>query len=523
MAKAQISQSVMEVVKFQHRQLMVKVGQRLGSKDLDELKYLCGDIVASSALDCVKSPTDLFTLLQYHGHLSPGCYEFTKRSLSSIGRDDLASMLPDPTNDALTKSQPVSLCQLKHRMMLVSIADQLRREDTVKMAFVGKGIVETPDQNEPSNAVMGLGVFANLEDSGFLRPGCYSFLCDLLRLIGRCDLADFICGFPARNLPLGFTMQGQTLGLMVEILGRKKISYTLHQKKLCTMKEGSSDLIQYMHSVILDICIEGLTSGNVTSGTKLLQECSESQLQFLQCIFDTEELKFKDRFNFINDAYGFDDDGIEEYPCPVAESAHQVRKFIFEASCEVIGTAKVTKIKQLNSEIERGINICSGYAKHVLSLLSCLTSLLITVNQKQIGEVITEVVTANKCYLLAAFPLLVPYFKTESLESLSTSLGLSQQHCGKESQFNGIVAMVVIPSYTLLLSLWLLTNGYTIDIAELKTKLLEYIRHCDHITGSREFIQKCAATLHNDVSSFTQQIIELDDLCAPLIKELVNY
>lgn len=247
---------------------------------------------------------------------------------------------------------------------------------------------------------------------------------------------------------------------------------------------------------------------------------------------DHEYLKLKQKFDFINVPFGYDDDRTEEgYPCAVAESAHQIRNFILEVSCEVIGKDKVIEVHQLNRKIEHGINICSGYAKHISSLLTCLASLLTSADRKEVNlqsyrKELTEVIVTNKIYLLAALPLLTPYIQTENLMSVLRFLEVEwdiQRDTTNDIKFNGLVAMVVIPSYAILLNLSSILSGCTVDVSKLIGKIMEYVHHGDHLVESGEFVQKCASTLYNEISSFTQQILKLDDLCAPVLNELISY
>lgn len=276
---------VASVRKFQHRQLMIRISQRLSDSDLSDLKYLCGDIVPESALGSVQFPTDLFTLLQYHGYLGPGTYSFVKKGLSAIGRDDLASMLPEleesvsqccgEGNALLPKSE----CELKHRMMLVAIADRMRKDDILKLLYVSTGKVRGSgnDAKVTDDAIGALQVLAGLVESNFLCCSSYSVLCDLLQQIGRNDLADLVVGFPG-SVPQGFTVKGQALGLMMEVLRNKKNLYLTHQEKLGRMRDGDSEIVKQIHSMLLKECTKCL-------GTRKAPTCTASTIRSLQSAF----------------------------------------------------------------------------------------------------------------------------------------------------------------------------------------------------------------------------------------------
>ena len=90
------------------------------------------------------------------------------------------------------------------------------------------------------------------------------------------------------------------------------------------------------------------------------------------------------------------------------------------------------------------------------------------------------------------------------------------------THYQGSVAMIAIPSYVILLNLIAACNGHAIsDSEEIFRRLVDYTCLSEHLTGSKEFVQKCAASLHDNIASFRRDIIELDSLCAPLIIELV--
>lgn len=518
---------------------MIRISQGLDGSDLNDLKYLCGAVAPESALENVETSTDLFTLLQYHGSLGPGCYDFIKTSLLSIGRNDLASILPNSQeNDVQYRCdvQPKDYSPVKHRSMLVTIADRLRREDIVKLVYISTGKVKISDSTGQlgDSVLAALQILAGFEEANLLQCGSYSVLGDLLRQIGRCDLADFVVGFPRYVLP-GFTMKGQALTFKMKVLLNKKSVYFFHNEMLGAIKSGDNDALQHIHSAVLEVCESGLDSRceqsrmSCTNNIQLLRNAFDSQYKFLQCVISNHmHLKHKQMFLFVNKA--FDDDEVTgPYPCPVAETAHQVRRYVLEVSCEIIGKEKATKVHQLNHKIECGINICSRFAKHIFSLLSTLANLLSAVSlktsKKDYKTELLDIIVNHKIYITAAFPSLLPYVKSEILQDVLKVLqepSISMPECiSKEVEFSGVIAMIVIPAYSILLNLFGSLSGHTIDPEEILRKLAEYVHSANHIAGSKEYVTKCAAALYDAISCFKHDIIELDDLCAPLIRQLV--
>lgn len=527
--------------KIQHRQLMLKVSQRLGEADLGDLKYLCADIVGESALGDVKTPTDLCTLLQYHGHLGPGTYDFLSRALSSIGRDDLASMLPESeesTFECCAALPTKNDCELKHRMMLVAVADRMRQEDIVKLMYVTAGKIRAADNGAKvtGDAIGALQVLAGLEESNLLCCSSYSVLCDLLQQIGRSDLADLVVGFP-RNVPQSFSVKNQALGLMMEVLRSRRKEYIFHQERLDKIVDGSQEVMEAIHSMLLGVCVSSLKTRSAPTCTRStirsIQSAFESQYRFLQCtctVSNSNSIKHKESVSFVNSTLvgASNHTSTESHVCPVADSAHQTRKFILEVSCEIIGKAKATKVHQLNDRIENGINVCSGFAKHVSCLLSHLASLLSSASQKQIDidcyrKELMDIFESHRSYLVGTFPSLGPYINSGSLDEISQAeLATTTLLPSTLNQsFSGLVSMVTVPSYAILLNLLSTLNG-SVNSEEVLGNLVDYVRLPTHFSGIQEFIPRTAAALSDDIASFRKDIIELDDLCAPLITELIN-
>lgn len=533
--------------KIQHKQLLLQVSQKLGDADLGDLKYLCADIVGESALGDVRSSTDLFTLLQYHGHLALGSYNFLSRVLAAIGRHDLASLLPESEESIVEccgGTPPLNNdCELKHRMLLVAVAEKMRREDIVKLMYVTSGKVRVPDNGVKvtGDAIGALQVLAGLEQSNLLCCSSYSVLCDLLQQIGRSDLADLIIGFP-RNIQQGFTMKNQALGLMMEVLRNRRKDYIFHRERLGRIMDGNNDVMKFIHSLLLGACVKSLETRVTPNGTgsaiRTLQSAFESQYRFLQytcTVSDSDSpcMEHKESMNFVNATFDSvsNHKTVESHICPVADSAHQARQFILEVSCEIIGKEKATKVYQLNDRIENGINVCSGYGKHVCCLLSSLASLLSSVSSKQINidcyrKELTDIFVTHSKYLIGTFPSLAPFIQSGSLEELSkVSLAeLSQRTTlpsNLNNSFTGLVAMVTVPSYAILLNLLSTMNGQ-VNSEEVLGNLVDYVRQSSHFSGIREFVPKCAAALNDHIACFRQDVIELDELCAPLITELIN-
>lgn len=360
--------------KFQHRLLMIRIGQRLSHSDLIDLKYLCGDILAESAIENAKTATDLFKLLEYRGFLGPDYYAFIKEGFMSMGRNDLAKLLPIPPENAIQDNcvhdnghQPDSHRDTQHdyQTMLVRIAGEMRSEDVAKLIYVSTGKVSLAhdDMKSADATLLALKIFAALEEAKLTSSGNYTILGDFLHQVGRHDLADLLLGLPTET-PHGFSMKRQALSLIMDGLHRKKSVYKFHQAQLTKMMQGDTEVILQIHSALCKDCVEALNarSERVDRSTSSALSKGFCDLYiFLQCVVFENGQHLKYQESVVNDY----DKSVNTYPCRIAEAAHQSRLFILEVSRELIGKEKVKEVYHLNGRIEQVINICSEVAKHL--------------------------------------------------------------------------------------------------------------------------------------------------------------
>ena len=193
---------------------LIKISQMLSKDDLKNLVFACGDVLPSAAADKVTAGTDLFRELKQRGYLSPSNCGYLKEQLVIVGRDDLASMLPDPVNvsqdeendgrygcfccvDSPTKINiPVSLrvcaedsgsdAAYPHRMLLMHLSEQITNEEAQKLAFV-----MCPELCDETVDAFGLICYLSsnrdITSTSFLKV-----LTSALIVIGRTDLAQFL-------------------------------------------------------------------------------------------------------------------------------------------------------------------------------------------------------------------------------------------------------------------------------------------------------------------------------------------
>ena len=509
--------------KIQHRLLMVRIGQSLSSSDLSDLKYLCGDILAESAIGNVQTATDLFKLLEYNGFLGPDYYAFIKEGFMSMGRNDLANLLPNPleknVKDCHSQDKPKTYqeTQYYHRNMLVSIAGKMRSEDISKLIYVSTGRVSAI--HDADSTSVSLNVFALLEEAKMISSGNYTLLSDFLHQIGRHDLADFLLNLPGR-VPSGFSMKRQALSLKMECLNRRKCVYRFYREKLIKMTQGDYILIHQIHSVGIENSIKAL--GHSEQINKSTFNEIPKAFNALKILIQSIGLESDQFLKLLQENIGFLD---KSYPCPLADAAHQSRLFILKVSCELLGKEKVKQVHQLNGRIEHLIDISCEVTDHIYSLLTNLASVLRSVPEKgpdreTFRKDLIKIYVGHKKYIIALFPKLSPFISVENLkefkeifkvEELDTSMSLAA--------FNGIGT---VPAYSILLNALASLTGFTVNSEEVLRKITSYLQDEDHDSFG-DFIQRFSGILQESITSFTEDIIELDGLCAPLIRELVSF
>lgn len=169
--------------RLQHRIVLLKIGQQLTQSDLEELLYLCEEVLSESVTQKITSATSLFRELQHRAYLAPNHHGFVKERLLNIGRDDLANMLTKNEDENLEQTfSNLTIGDAKksndQKKILLSLSNQLRVEDVEKMAYLCS-----------CEAKEGIQLIMELEKNGWIKNNNYDYISSVLMEIGRCDLA----------------------------------------------------------------------------------------------------------------------------------------------------------------------------------------------------------------------------------------------------------------------------------------------------------------------------------------------
>ena len=201
------------------RVALKQVSDRLGSDDIDALKYLCEAVVPLSELEKVKTGTQLFAALQRRNKISEDNTAFLEHLLQSLGKEHLMKYITDPGfGQGVTprpqlaptpgRNSPFGVgvlspnAEMEYRKMLASVATNLTNHNFSEMLYVSadyfKGV--QPRSSKP------LDFFSLLEQRGLLSPTNLSTLQALLSEVGRNDLIERLQMFVgSTRQPPGFT------------------------------------------------------------------------------------------------------------------------------------------------------------------------------------------------------------------------------------------------------------------------------------------------------------------------------
>ena len=272
--------------------LLISLSQRLSKEDLKSLVFSCGDVLPRSAADSITAGTDLFRELNQRGHLGPSNYDYLRDNLELVGRNDLASLLPDQfeimfdeagatektrfgyvSNPEVPAVHPMSFQLAKftsapsvtNRMFLLHLSEQLTSEELEKLAYL-MCPQQCNDQFTAAKFRLGL---ADLLEKGenVISLQFIHLLSTCLDAIGRADLAQHLCSLIGPQVLLSsFSTSQQQLDLKISLLFHSKHqSYDFHMRALDMLERDDNYRVRllepmmkgvyesYCHSSVLPI------------------------------------------------------------------------------------------------------------------------------------------------------------------------------------------------------------------------------------------------------------------------------
>ncbi|XP_077997919.1 caspase-10-like [Glandiceps talaboti] len=181
-------------VDLSYRKILKNVDDNLMSRDLNSLKFLCRDLIATGKLETAQKPRDIFQELEYKGYLGPGDkLLFLADLLNRIHRVDLIKKLGIGNTkeiQALLKQQHRPGPKFNNfRLLLISVCDNLTNDDLDSMKFycqpfMNKSVLEDID-DAPS-------LLSYLEQRDHISEDNVDFLEEMIELLGNEELSNQI-------------------------------------------------------------------------------------------------------------------------------------------------------------------------------------------------------------------------------------------------------------------------------------------------------------------------------------------
>lgn len=186
------------------RRSLNRIASELGRQDLENLKFMCKDVIPVARLEKVRSALDLFVALEERGHLGKDNLEFLANCMATIGRYPLLAHLkgagynvPDPAvNGASTHPVPVkgdlhaaTEDEFLFTQLLMQISQQLQAHQVDQLAYCWceplLGITK-------ENVYSATQLFTLMQQREYITPTNLDCLYDQLGEIGRQDLMKLV-------------------------------------------------------------------------------------------------------------------------------------------------------------------------------------------------------------------------------------------------------------------------------------------------------------------------------------------
>ena len=311
--------------------LLTDLSQRLSKEDLNNLVFACSNVLPPSVAEKVTNGFHLFRELKQRGHLGPANYDYLRKQLELVGRNDLASMLPDQFEILFGRSSvrdkrcfgcfvsptapepnlvnaPESICchpNTESRIFLMHLSQQLSFDDAAKLTFL----------MYPTHSQVTALEFAELleREGGLNSIDLVSRLSSCLEAVGRLDLAKFLNSLKAPLLfstPLSTSQQQLNLKIRL-LLHSKQQSYDFYMKAL-NQVEGQNEVrikllspiaghfqksFDYLTISSLAQCLQVSAASNKISFNSLIRASLMEALQVNQAYSTRTSLLYCDKID----------------------------------------------------------------------------------------------------------------------------------------------------------------------------------------------------------------------------------
>lgn len=194
------------------RRTLIELSKYITSDVLENLKYMCKDVVLSYKMERVKSPLDLFLALEECGKISINDTQYLIDLLEAEGKPNLVAKLTPFNHGVVTGVFPESLSsydniplqqqtafefrnvpetQLNvYRQLLRQISNSLRANDLQNLCYSSPEAEMAGIQHRAN--LSGTTLFNFFETRFLIAPNNLDYLGRLLNVIGRLDLQNLI-------------------------------------------------------------------------------------------------------------------------------------------------------------------------------------------------------------------------------------------------------------------------------------------------------------------------------------------
>ena len=178
-----------------YKRALLRMGQEIGQRDLENLKFGCRDAIPESRREHIHAARDLFSALEEKGLLSPEKLDYLARQMVDIGRPGLLSHLeafgftiPD-LHRALSPTEADSSSETPFTRCLLQISQKLLAEEVDRLAFAwcGNFLMISPDKIYSANQLFNL-----MNQRMIIKPDNMQVLYIELNEMGRQDLCKMI-------------------------------------------------------------------------------------------------------------------------------------------------------------------------------------------------------------------------------------------------------------------------------------------------------------------------------------------
>lgn len=185
------------------RRALLRIAQEMSSRDLENLKFACRDVIPESRLDFIHSSKDIFLILEEKGLLSTDKLDYLTRQLVDINRPQLLSHfesfgfhIPDQhsssgPSQSSTAIEDHSLNSIESHFTrcLLALSQKLTAEEVDRLAFAWCG---THLSISPDKIFSAHQLFTLMSRKLALKPDNLQVLYLELSEMGRQDLCKII-------------------------------------------------------------------------------------------------------------------------------------------------------------------------------------------------------------------------------------------------------------------------------------------------------------------------------------------